>query len=533
MPTYDGVILGAGHNGLILAAYLARAGLNVVALERRHEPGGGLTTLEDPRWPGFLHNTHSFFHRAIDRMPWYRDLDLAAHGARYVEPDLNVAMVLEDGRALLWWNDFDKTCESFAEFSAADAQSLRRWRDEFLPIAEKILVAEAASPPLPPDEREKLLARSPEGRRLLEISRLSPLEFVYENFEHPAVQAGLLFFNGLREVDLRSPGFGHHIPFLLASPAKAQMCIGGAAALSKALVADLYAHGGEIRLSTSPRRIAVSGGKVIGVETDDGDLVRSRFVVSSLNPQQTFFDLLDEDDAPGPWREKAARFQYNLLAPLFALNLNLHEPPQYNAAERVPELNEAFMVILGLDHVDQFHDIVRHHEEGTIPRTVMWGACPTLFDPTQAPPGKHTAFMWEKLPYRLGGDAQSWDAAAKSHGDEMLALWRRYAPNLEDAVIDRFTRTPLDIVRMLPNMRHGDLLIGAFSNDQVGYHRPFPGAGHYRTHLDSLYLCGSSSHPGGNVTGLPGYNAAQVILADLGIAADWVPDPIDQRLASI
>jgi phytoene dehydrogenase-like protein len=188
---------------------------------------------------------------------------------------------------------------------------------------------------------------------------------------------------------------------------------------------------------------------------------------------------------------------------------------------------------MGLDHVDQFGEIVRHHEAGTVPPTVMWGACPTVFDPTQAPAGSHTAFMWEKLPYRLHGHPDNWDRAGEEHGKVMLALWRRHAPNLEDAVIDWFTRSPRDVARSLPNMRDGDLLIGAFTNDQVGYHRPFPGAGSYRTHIAGLYLCGSSSHPGGNITGLPGYNAAQVILTDLGIKAGWMPPPIATQLASL
>jgi phytoene dehydrogenase-like protein len=532
MP-HDAVILGAGHNGLILAAYLAREGLDVLVLDRRHVAGGGLETVEDPRHPGFLHNTHSFFHRAIDRMPWYRDLELARHGAQYIEPELNVAMVLKSGEALCWWTDFEKTAESFAQFSQRDAAALRRWRDEFVPIAERIISAESASPPLPPERRRELLERSPLGRRLLEVSRLSPLEFVERHFEHPAVRAGLLFFNGLREVDLRSPGFGHHIPFLLASPAKAQLCRGGSAALARALVSALHAHGGKLRLSTELRRVVVENGRAIGVETADGELLRATNVVSSLNPHQTFFDLLDEADVPHEWREKAAKFEYNLLAPLFALNLNLHEPPHYTAAEQHPELNDALMVILGLEHFEQFHDIVRHHEAGTIPPTVMWGACPTRFDTSQAPPGKHTAFMWEKLPYRLRGDAQHWDQEKADHARRMLDLWGEFAPNLQSAVIDAFPRSPLDTVRTLPNMRHGDLLVGAFSHGQVGYHRPFPGAGHYRTHLPGLYLCGACCHPGGNVTGLPGYNAAQVLLSDLGLSPAWLPTPLEERLAAL
>jgi len=517
MPDYDGIILGAGHNALILQACLGKAGLRTIAIERRHVAGGGLTTVEDPRHPGFLHNTHAFFQRAITTMPWYAELELARHGAHYIEPELNVALLTGDGRALEWWTDVDRTVRSFAQFSRRDADALRRWQHEFVPILRDILTPESRSVPLPPDERRALLERSAAGRRLLEVSALSPLEFVLQEFEHPTVQAGLLFFNGLREVDLRVRGFGHHIAALLASPAKAQMSRGGSAALARALEAAVRESGGAIALMTEPAHIVVENGRADGVETADGERISARFVASSLNPTQTFIDLLDPSLVPHEIRERVERFQYNLLAPLFALHLNLREPPRYRASAAHPELERAFMVIMGLDHVDQFPEIVRHHEAGTIPPTVMWGACPTLFDPSQAPPGRHTAFMWEKLPYRLLGQAANWDGAREAHGAEMLKLWRRHAPNLEDAVIDSFTRSPLDVERCLPNMREGDLLVGAFTNDQVGYHRPFRGAGDYRTHIAQLYLCGSSSHPGGNVTGLPGYNAAQVILSDLGV----------------
>ncbi|PWT93649.1 MAG: hypothetical protein C5B56_00385 [Proteobacteria bacterium] len=520
--TYDGIILGAGHNGLILQAYLGKAGLKTIALERKAVAGGGLATLEDPRHPGFLHNTHAFFQRAITTMPWYADLELARHGAHYIEPELNVALITRDKRALEWWTDIERTIASFENFSKRDAETLRRWHSDFVPIVREILIPESRSPPVPPEERAARLARTAAGRRLMEVSALSPLEFVHREFEHPTVKAGLLFFNGLREVDLRIRGFGHHIAALLASPAKAQMSRGGSAALARALEAAVRASGGEIRLMCEPRRILTENSRAIGVETASGEVFRARhFIASSLNPHQTFLTLLDEALVPREIREKAARFQYNLLAPLFALNLNLAEPPRYAARSDHPELDQAFMVILGLDHVDQFLDIVRHHEAGTIPPTVMWGACPTLFDPSQAPPGGHTGFMWEKLPYRLAGDPRTWDKAGAEHGQAMLELWRHYAPNLRDAVLDSFVRTPLDTERSLPNMREGDLLVGAFSNGQIGYDRPFRGAGTYRTHVPGLYLCGSSSHPGGNITGLPAYNAAQVLYADLGVKPDW------------
>jgi len=531
--TYDGIIIGAGHNGMILAAYLGKAGLKVLTIERKAVTGGGLSTLEDPRYPGFLHNTHAFFQRAITTMPWYTDLELERHGVRYIEPELNVALVTRDNAVLAWWTDIERTARSFEQFSHRDADTLRRWHHEFVPIVENILTWEARTPPLPPDGRRRLLERSAAGRRLLEVSELSPLEFVQQEFEHPTVRAGLLFFNGLREVDLRVRGFGHHIAALLASPAKAQISRGGTAALARALEAAVRESGGEFRVMTEPRRIVVENGRAVGVETAEGDFIRARqFVASSLNPHQTFLNLLDPALVPTALRDQVNAFQYNLLAPLFALHLNLRESPHYTASARYPELQQALMIILGLDHFEQFGDIVRHHEQGTIPETVMWGACPTVFDPSQAPAGRHTGFMWEKLPYHLKGNPD-WSGVGAQHGRKMLELWQRHAPNLDSAVIDSFTRTPMDTERSLPNMREGDLLVGAFTNGQIGYHRPFPGAGAYRAHLPGLYLCGSSSHPGGNITGLPGYNAAQVILGDLGIKADWAPSPVADRLAAI
>jgi len=519
MSAYDGIILGTGHNALVLHAYLARAGLRVLSVDRAGTAGGGLSTEENPRQPGFFHNTHSFFHRAITTMPWYRDLELERHGARYIEPELNVAMVLRDGRVLEWWTDLDRTVDSFAEFSTRDAAALRRWVHEFRPIVDQILSLEAQSPPLPPEERRRKLEGSALGRRLLEAAQLSPIEFVQREFEHDAIRAGLLFFNGLREIDLRLPGFGHSIPSLLAGEHKAQMCVGGSARLGEALVRDVREHGGEIRTGVEIKGILMRNGRAAGIELTTGEHIDVRqFVASGLNPQQTFLELLDPDAVPPDVRTKAQAFEYNLVAPLFALNVALNEPPDYTAARRRPELNSAFMTILGLERFSQFADIVTAHERGEFPPQVMWGACPTLFDATQAPAGKHTAFMWEKLPYNLRGAAANWDAAKDDHGRRMLALWAGYAPNIaEGAVIDWFCRSPLDTERKFPNMRYGDLLVGSFANSQIGYNRPFAGAGQYRTQIKGLYLCGGSTHPGGNITGLCGYNAAHVLKADLGL----------------
>ena len=337
---YDGILLGTGHNALILQAYLGRAGLRCVSLDRAPAPGGGLTTVRNPRAPGFLHNTHSFFHRAVTEMPWFRDLELARHGVRYIEPDLNVAMVLRDGRVLQWWTDLERTVESFAQFSKRDAANLERLTRQFSSIVESLLIPESQSPPLPPDERRRLLQGSPEGRRLLEVAARSPLEFVMGEFEHDAIRAGLLFFNGLREVDLRLRGFGHSIPALLASSHKAQMCVGGSKGLADGLIADIQERGGEVRCGVEIARILTQGERVARVELATGERISARrFVASGLNPQQTFLDLLPEGTLEPDVRRQAKNFRYNLLAPLFSLNLALEEPPRYTAARRHPAPN--------------------------------------------------------------------------------------------------------------------------------------------------------------------------------------------------
>ena len=175
------------------------------------------------------------------------------------------------------------------------------------------------------------------------------------------------------------------------------------------------------------------------------------------------------------------------------------------------------------------------HERGEIPSPVAWGACPTLFDSSQAPPGKHTAFLWEKLPYALRGDPSNWAKREGGARARLLEFWRELAPNLRPG-----HRRWISLCSVQPtrkhtcrNMSRGDLLVGSFANDQVGYNRPFAGAGGYRTPVPGLYLCGGSTHPGGNITGLCGYNAARVIAADAGKPIWWNPPDAEQALAAL
>jgi hypothetical protein len=187
--TYDGIILGAGHNGLILQAYMGRAGLKTICLDRLTTAGGGLTTIVNPRRPGFLHNTHSFFHRALTQMPWYRDLELERRGAVYIEPDLNVAMVLRNGEAFEWWTDFENTAASVERFSARDANTLRRWRSDFQGIVETILVPLFATDPrVNHAEVFYSIVPDPDGtlscaHSRAQVKRILPVTFIHE-FQH-------------------------------------------------------------------------------------------------------------------------------------------------------------------------------------------------------------------------------------------------------------------------------------------------------------------------------------------------------------
>ena len=202
-----------------------------------------------------------------------------------------------DGRFLEWRTDFDETVRSFENFSKNDTFKLRQWVERFRPIVEQILIPEAQSPPLKPQRRLELLGQSEAVRELHETFLLSTVEFVMREFEHDVISAGLLFFNGLREIDLRLKGFGHSIPALLVGRNMTQMCRGGSAKWAEAMIADIREHGGEILRGFEPREILCHNGKAVGVRLPSGDEIMAKaFVASGLNPQQTFLRKF----APGP-----------------------------------------------------------------------------------------------------------------------------------------------------------------------------------------------------------------------------------------
>jgi phytoene dehydrogenase-like protein len=528
---YDGIVVGAGHNGLILQAYLCRAGLRVLALERLARAGGPLVTEPDACLAGVRHNTHAVFLRGVSALPWFRDLELPRHGIEMIHPDPNVAQVTTDGRVLAVHGDVERTCASLAEVSPADAAAYRRLHDEFRPILEEIVGPEHRSPPLAAAERRRLLERSRLGRRALEVEPLSARGFVEAHFEHPAVRAGLLYICIIREFDVLAPGLGLLVPSIVASDRKAELCRGGSACLADALVADVEEHGGLIVTGAQVTRILVDRGRAAAVELAGGRHIRARhFVAAALNPHQVL-ELLGPQHLPVDVVEHARRYRYNVVGPLFGVNVALREAPRYRAADRHPELARAGLTILGLDAPDEIYELYA----GRLPALgSLWGTVPTAHDRSQAPAGVETGFVWQKVPYALEGDPRKWDARKVDHARDVLARWRRYAPNLtDDNVLSMSALSPLDTERRFPNLRGGDLGVGWAGAPQALDRRPFPGAGRYRWPLPGLYLCGGATHPGGNITGLPGYNAARVVAEDVGVPLWWNPEDLAARWSAL
>jgi phytoene dehydrogenase-like protein len=522
-------VLGAGHNGLVAQAYLCRAGLAVLAVERLDGPGGPLVSDADPAVPGALHNTHAVFLRGASAMPWFRDLELARHGVEMIQPELNLAQIMSDRRVLTLHVDIEPTVASIARLSARDAATYRRLHREFAPVVRDVVAAEAAAPALDPQQRASLLARGRAGRLALATEPLSPRQFVERHFEHPALRAALLYICIIREFDVHASGLGLLVPSIVASSQKAELCRGGSARLAAGLVADVTEHGGTILTSAEVRRIVIERGRATAIDLADGRRIRARrFIAASLNPQQ-LVALVGAERLPPHWSRAAEQYRYNVVGPLFGVNVALREPPRYLTED--VDVSRAGLTILGLDAPDEIYALY----EGRLPSLAsIWGTTPTAHDPTQAPAGVSTAFMWQKVPYALDGDPRHWDARREAHAASILDRWRRFAPNVDGGnVLSRAAVTPLDTERRFANLRGGDLGVGWAGPAQWGAARPFPGSGGYRVPVAGLYLCGAAAHPGGNITGLPGYNAARVIAADIGAPLWWDPPDLVARWSAL
>lgn len=520
--TYDGIIIGAGHHGLILGTYLARAGLKILLVERRLRYGGGLST-EEVTLPGFYHNLHSINHFHITEAPWFKDLGVGDR-VGYITPRYELAQAHADGSALVLGRDLDESVANLARFSKRDAQTFRDWNARAETITREIFMPERFSEPLSQPEREALLSQTALGREFLAVSRREPLEVVRELFENEHIQLLFLFKvslfgTWLVDTTSKTSPMGSVIrAFDLESGY--QLCQGGSFNLARGLMECFIAAGGTYQPQVNIDRILIEGGKATGIALADGRTVRAtQFVASTLDVHQTFEKLIGRAQLPQPFLDKIDRFQYTKWS-LFGLHLALNESPRFAAETFDPNINRAQKWSIGAETMDDLFSAHEDTKAGRVPKVIQFGAGPlSLLDPTQAPPGKATTYAWHVMPLNPDIGGQDYESFKEEFSDKIMETWAKVCPNMTDKnVLARYVYTGREYTQEMINMREGDIFMGAFNADQVMYNH-FG----YRTPIPNLYCAGSSGHPGGAISGGAGYITAGIIAKELGVPLWWTP----------
>ena len=306
---YDGVVIGAGHNGMICAAYLAKCGQKIMVVEKNMEVGGGLDSHEDRNYPGFWHNIHSVFHRGLMMLPWFKDLELENFGIHYYRPDPGVVHHFLDKTYLGWFADVKKTVETIERFSKKDAASFIDIWTRWQPVVQKIVFTETYAVPLPIEEKRPLLEKLPEGREYLKYFDTTPEEFVLNHFEHPRVRAFIAFLGVMRGYELDAPQTGYLIPAMIAWGVNPQLCRGTSHALGDNLAHMMSHNGVDYIEANGVERILVERGQATAVVLEDGTVIKARkFIASNVNPVETFIKLVGKENLDAKFADLADEF---------------------------------------------------------------------------------------------------------------------------------------------------------------------------------------------------------------------------------
>ena len=523
---YDAIVVGGGHNGLTAAAYLGAAGLSTLVLERRGVIGGCCVTEEIA--PGCRASTTSYIASML-RPEVISDLDLPSHGLQMVACDPVVQVPFLDGRFIRWNLHPDKTRESIAKFSTRDASTFTRVDLQLKKLA-RYLQPFFLEPP-PKIESEGLAAlwellrvgkrfRSITGEEISELVSFltgSLGEFLDRNFEsaevktmylannvygkhggpyQPGTSLGLLF-HLLSGGDHELQGFSGHV-------------IGGMGAITSALAEAARKRGVEIRTNSPVAQIAVRNRKTYAVVLEDGTEIRTKCVLSNADPKRTFLSMIAASELPEDFRNRISGIK--MAGPCAKVNMVLAEEPKFKGiASSWPATERSLFTLVGsLVDAERCYDIAKF---GQIPDD-LWVDCVVAsnVDKSLAPPGKHimTCFI-QYVPYHLKNG--NWDDNREALGDRVIKKIAEYAPNVASAVLSRQVLTPLDLERTY-GLTEGNIFHGDLNLEQLFFMRPVPGWAQYRTPIDGLYLCGAGAHPGGGVTGAPGYNGAHTVLRD-------------------
>ncbi len=502
--TYDIVCMGAGHNGLVAAAYLAKGGKKVLVLEAKDFVGGGVITRE-LTVPGFRHDQHSTAHIMLSGNPMIQADELglfSKFGLKYQYAETPYATIFEDQSSLITYRDVDRTCESIARISPRDAEAYRRYvalSSQMLPM----FLAGLYAPPLPMGAMVAMLDQSPEGRDLLGTMFKSSLQVVNEWFEHDKVKMHLLKLvsENLQTPEEMGTGAGVFLmPALLHAYGVGQP-VGGSGRLSEALVRCIEHHGGTVLTGRPVSRVVTRGGRATALETEGGERFEARdAVIGAIHPARLdrFFDGLDPD---------LIRRGRNVQPSTFSLLLShyaLSEPLRYHAG---PELSGPTMLeVVGCNDLMGLLEGYDALRRGRMPRPLLVsGGEQTVHDPSRAPPGRGIAYLVCFAPYDLAdGGPGRWDAVKEGLADEVLAFYRHFSPNFTDAhILGRHVDSPLDHERFSPNsFVRGDMHGCAPFFHQTNNYRPMPELGNYTVPgVDRFYLVGPFMHPGGGVFG--------------------------------
>lgn len=526
MEDVDVVVAGAGHNSLITACYLAKAGYRCLVLEANAIPGGGAVT-EELLGPGYAVDSCATGHTLMCTNPLLADDELglmAAGSLTYVDPDPVAHVAFPDGGHFTMTLDRSETAAEFGRFSAADARAYERLLDDYAEVAPVFARAQhtpaGMGPPL-----DQQLAEHPRGRVWQRRRMLSAWDVVRTEFESREARAFLMWMAFQTNQALDIPGTGLLASSIVAGRQRRSWSVlqGGSGRLVDALVGYLEAHGGEVRCGQPVRRLLVEGGRCAGVETESGEQYRARRAVVSTIHVVHLMDMAP----PGTWPEELeyAVRTYDVGIPGFGIYLLTDVAPEFQTPAGPVTAVSAGTVGWPEDLL-QLGFNLRH---GRYVEDVPWllVATPTLVDPDRAPPGHHTVKVLSQQVYDLPGGPEGWPAAKEAQARRQLEHLRRFAPGFTDEhVLAMLVKAPPDFEASNRHMVHGAFHGGDRGVAQSGPGRPAPGWAGHRMPLAGLYQTGATTNPGGSITGVPGRNAARVVLADLGIDPDAVLCPV-------
>ncbi len=518
---YDVVIAGGGHNGLICACVLAKNGLKVNVIERNPWVGGGVVTREVTQ-PGFRHDLFGSSHVWIHLNPDFKDIqpELEKHGLRYIWSDDHITGHPNkyEGDGIIVYKDVDKTCDTIAQYSKADAKRYREIYDEFGEIQEGVVKA-MFSPPAPPSYLYQGLENNRQGLQRLRDYQLSSRQFTLENFENDHVRAFILGWAMAPQTlpDQLGTAAGFYVMIPSIHYFGQSIPEGGSGMLSESMKSYLEASGSTVTTNATVRKFIVDRGEARGVRLEDGtEITASQAVISSLDPYQTFLHGFEDGVLDEEFLRMAGNFKFGDVT-IARVHYALHEAPKFRNGADMDKT--AFQRIFGsvADIDRQYNEMAR----GLAPSDpFLWTAAWTTMDPTRAPDGKHTLIMDTFVPVDLAS-GDDWESIAEEYvRDKLLRQLRNYTSNMtDDNIIGQYIETGPSLARANLCFHRGATTGGERTLAQLGAFRPIPNYADYRGPVKKFYMTGPSCHPGGGISGM-GTIAANEILLDLGIRQD-------------